>query len=319
MSVLYKRVVNNSSRSVAIIHKGVQVNLPPGEHEVDAKLADAFVAESPLVSFPQDDISVVYSGNQYVDDRIWIANATGNPDQPDKIKIKQFVNKQWQAVEIDNPVKEPRAIKKSMQGPMVEVIAKDGNPEGLNLFPYEMKLPPYTRAPLPKNMATWALNRESHKDREQGIVLIKSRAPSEFEPNMGWSLDDMKLYLAFVDPDATPVPSQADVENQNKKELNAEFRRKVGGSTKGKLEDLEEFVAEAVQGLVHQAKRDAMKRLFFRLANPSYTLPTRAQFEELKTGRKVTKRDVEADDIGAVVDALNTAERQLSELDNGPA
>ena len=318
MSVLYKRVLNNSSRSVAIIHKGVQVNLPPGEHEVDASLADAFVAESPLVSYPQDDIGIVYGGNQYVDDRIWVANTTGNPDQPEKIKTKHWVNKQWQFVDVDNPVKAPRIIKKTMQGAMVEVIAKDGAPEGLNLLPQEIRLPPYTRAPLPKNIATWALNREGRKDKEQGVTLIKSRAPTDFEPNMGWSLDDMKLYLSFVDPDAPAVPSQADVENQNKKELNAEFRRKVGGSTKGKLEDLEEFVAEAVQGLVHQAKRDAMKRLFFRLADPAYKLPTRAQFEELKTGRKL-KPKVEADDIGAVVDALNTAERQLSELDNGPA
>lgn len=314
MSVLYKRVVNNSPRSVAIVHKGVQVTLPPGEHEVDAGLAAAFINESPYVREAGEDIGVVFNGNQFVDDRIWVANVTGDPDAPEKTKIKQFVNKQWQLVDHDNPIKRPRTVKKSMGGAMVEVIAKDGVPEGRNMFPQQMSLPPYTRTPLPKNIATWALTRESRKDRaEQGITIIKSRAPTDFEPNMGWSLDDMRLYLSFVDPDAKPIPTTKEVETNSVKDLNAEYRKMVGGATKAKTAEQESWVAEKLNAMIHQEKREAMKRLFFRLANPEYVLPTREQFEELKTGRKASRNEVAADDIGAVVDALNIAEQQLGD------
>ena len=64
-------------------------------------------------------------------------------------------------------------------------------------------------------------------------------------------------------------------------------------------------MADNIKKELYKAKAEAYKRLYFRLANPSFPLPTSAQFEALKVGDTQIEETVDPEQINSVLDALN--------------
>jgi hypothetical protein len=186
----------------SIFHNGQQIILQSYEEKLVApEVAERFFETCPgLVSPVHEDI-----GGEYVeegDDKtyVWIANMTGDPDGPPNITKKIAEGKRWVTREVPNPKLQPRPISEKALGGMQEYIGKGGALEALNLFPTVFTVPPYKRRKLPTLTANWMLGRDAKCERENQGKLIRSRAPTQFEPDITWPLNEMRQYLRLMDP-----------------------------------------------------------------------------------------------------------------------
>ena len=261
---------NNTSIPQNIVFQGKQIILDSNE-EMDfiQAVAEKFIElRSPLVSVVQSEIGGVYDDQQ--PDVVWVANMTGNPDAPDVIKAKLFFNRQWQMIDTENPKKKARPLVMHCDQGMRSYTAKDGALEALNLPKKEIKIPPYKRRALPINEAKWWLNRDAVSETHYRGQSIKSRPPTDFEPNARdideWGLDDLRAYLRLLDPGAETGRSQATVVTEAKK--------------RGHRKDEEVFAH------VEEEKHLALKRIYFRLVDPRYPVPTKSEFLEFVHGAK---------------------------------
>ena len=264
---------NNTGVPQSIVFNGKQIILESNrEQDFIQAVADKFVeSRSPLVSVVEEDVGGVYEDED--DGLIWIANITGNPDAPEKVLSKLFVDRRWQMVEIDNPKREPRMLVNKFDMGMKSYIAKDGAIEALNLPKRRIEIPPFKRRALPSNQAKWWLNRDAISEAAIRGCSIKSRAPTEFEPNPknvdDWSLDDLRAYLKLMDPGAEMGRSEASVVSEAKKR----------GHRK----------PEEVSAHIEEEKYLITKRIYFRLVDPQYSVPTKSQFLEFVHGQKEIK------------------------------
>jgi hypothetical protein len=227
---------------------------PKAEITVEETLAKEFLMQcGDLVREVLEDESI---GGVYEDaavaQTVWLANFTGNPDAPKTIKRRKKLGKgDWAYVDEPNPVAEPMDVVRSHDGGMEEYATQDG-PMGRNLGPIEIRVPRYQRRQLPKPIANWCLNREANNRlvHSVGARLRLSRAPSAFEPNMTWELDDIRCYLEMMDRSAVLGPSEKDL-----------------------------AVAEDKDLALRDARELCMRRLHFRLADLQYRLITRKEFD----------------------------------------
>tara|TARA_Y100000310_G_scaffold307095_1_gene348906 strand:- start:2370 stop:3299 length:930 start_codon:yes stop_codon:yes gene_type:complete len=272
-------IKNNTGVPQSVVFKGRQIVLDAhGQGNFDSEVADHFIKNrSPLVSMVEEEPDI-YEG---ATEMVWLANFTGNEDLPETVNVKQWVGGKWARADVPNLLREPIVIERWCDGGMQEYIAKDGAPESFNLAKIRFRLPPYTRRLFPKDLATWSLIRDATTEFRGGTV--KSRAPTSFEPNESWSLDDSRGYLRLIDPSANVGPSETDVRSKAAKDPEA---IKAGES--------------GLQAYVDDAKRTLLRRLFFRVANPQYHLPLREEFNEFMRG----ETPVELSDADAVMDML---------------
>ena len=234
----------------------------------------------------------VYGGET---EMVWIANFTGNEDLPETISAKQWSGGRWAWANIPNPLRKKKSVERLMDGGMKEYTAKDGAPEAHNLGKIPFRLPAFTRRLYPKHLAAWSLHRDAVSDVQGSI--IKSRAPSSFEPTLSWSLDDMRGYLRLIDPDAKVGPSEHDVRERAAKDPEAARAGESG-----------------LQAYVDEAKKVLDRRIFFRVADPQYHRPTREEFSEFMAGESpVQKSDTDAVMdmlIGSADDAIGKAKKK---------
>ena len=118
---------------------------------------------------------------------------------------------------------------------------------------------------------------------------MKSRAPSMFEPKPenadDWSLNELRAYLQLLDPTAEMGRSEEQVGRDAKKRNHRKD--------------------EEIRAHVEEEKSLIMKRLYFRLADPRYPIPTRRDFEEFVRG--APEPDAAMSD-----DVVEKAEKQLT-------
>jgi hypothetical protein len=261
---------NNTGVPQSIVFNGKQIILDANqEKDFIQVVADKFVEmRSPLVSAVEEDIGGIYEEED--DGLVWIANVTGNPDAPDKVMAKVYVDRRWQMVEVDNPKKEPRMLANKFDMGMKSYIAKDGAVEALNLPKKNIELPAFKRRALPSHEAKWWLNRDAIAEPAIRGCSIKSRPPTEFEPNPknvdDWSLDDLRAYLKLMDPGAEMGRSESSVVSEAKKR----------GHRK----------PEEISAHIEEEKYLITKRIYFRLVDPQYAIPTKSQFLEFVHGQK---------------------------------
>lgn len=133
-------------------------------------------------------------------------------------------------------------------------------------------------------------------------AAIKSRAPSDFEPRPNtiddWSLDDLRAYLKLMDPEAENGRSEEQVIRDAKKRNHR------------KPEEIEVHIEEE--------KSLIMKRLFFRLADPQYPVPSRRDFNEFIRGAVQQEVQVEDDVVDQVEKQLTKARRRNKSKDVQP-
>ena len=272
-------IQNNTGVPQSIVFKGKQIILDASSTgSFDEEVAKKFIeSRSPLVSIIEEEPDLFDGGTEMV----WIANFTGNEDLSETISVKHWSGGRWSRTDIPNPKREARVIERFMDMGMKSYTAKDGVFEGMNLPKTRFRLPAFTRRAFPKNLANWSLKRDALSDLNGS--LVKSRAPTMFEPDESWSLDDARGYLRLIDPSAPVGSSESDVIKKASQDPEAVRAGESG-----------------VMAYVTAAKRTVLRRLFFRVADPQYHLPTREEFNEFMRGEVPASRS----DADAVMDML---------------
>jgi hypothetical protein len=261
-----KRIYNQTAVTQSISWKGVLLSIKPYEEQlVDPDIADAFLDRCMdfVVTAPDEFATVATMEPEKK--TVWIANMTGNPDAPAKIELREWKEKQWQWIQCENPVKNPINLREYALGPMVEYTSKDGVLEALNTPGKYITVPAFQRVEFDSGTAQWFLERSNMSSpvSRSGTFpkCVVSRKPSNFEPDMSWDLNVMLAYLKFVDPDCKLPRDEQTVTKYMKKKT-----------------------AEEVRQALNEEKRLVMKKLYFRLVDPQYRLPTRREFEEFLKG-----------------------------------
>jgi len=279
------RLRNNTGVAQNIVFQGRQIIMEPNEEaDYHEDVANKFLEmRAPLISVAEEDINESFDGDQR--EYVWVANMTGNPDAPDRVHAKIFLNKQWQYADIPNPNKGARTLRRKSDGGQIEYVAKDGALEAMNSGKVTTEIPPFKRRKFSKTYATWWLNRDGLGDSQSRGSSIKSRAPSNFEPDKNWDLDEMRSFLKLMDPNADLGRSKDQVTKEAKKRNHRK--------------------QEEIEAHIRQEKTLCMKRLYFRLADPRYPIPTRAEFNEYLLGAPAPSNETTNEDI------IGDAEKQL--------
>lgn len=265
-----KRVKNVSGVDQTLVVNGKAMLLRKDQEiDMEAGVATAFLSKLEGLVVELADIGGV------VEDEseklvLWIANMTGDPDARDEVDGRTVEKGRWLPCKRPNPVKQPRTLTETSKGDMQEFIGQSGV-EARNLFPTVWSIPPFKRRKFPLHTGKWFMNRVA-----TGCpgAAIKSRAPSAFEPDMRWDLDDMRMYLGLVAP-GVPL-------GKSLLKLKTDHSKRRGGS--------ETELKQAIR----REKEQLMKRLHKYLANPAIRLPRIEEFEEYKAAQgKPTEPDPE--------------------------
>lgn len=294
---------NNTSVAQSVVYNGRQIVLDPRDTTQFVKeVADKFIEmRSPLVSVVEQEVGGIYSEDD--NDLIWLANFTGNPDASGLIDDKKWIDKRWQTIKIPNPNKEPRELTHQWDPGQETYIGKDGTLEGLNLSPVAYVFPPYQRRLVPSDIANWALKRDSLSGQTTIGALRLSRAKSNFEPDMSWTLNDMRSYLRLIDPQSEIGPSEEEVRRVSKKDS----RIKNAGE-------------EGFKAAVEESKRLLFKRVYFRAADPRYSLPSQGEFLEFVRGEVAPrKRKAKESDVMGMIDKSNKSVAKAKKDQSQPA
>lgn len=185
---------------------------------------------------------------------VWIANVTGNPHAKDEVDVSKIVDGKERWNRIPNPHRKPQALKFRMHQDQIWYGPPDDR-KCLNPAPFDVHIPPYERVQLSANMADTILNRSMFVSavEEKGKVR-PCRAPGQFEPNVTWQLDDIRMYANIVDGKLFSLEA-------------LETTYKAEASYAGD----KNAIAEAKLALLHA--------LFFCLIDDAFSLPTREGFE----------------------------------------
>ena len=283
---------NNTGVPQSIVFKGRQIVIDGNaEQTFDEQVATMFLEmRQPLVIKAEDPVDAFSDDPENM---VWIANMTGNIDLPEKVQVKRLINKSWEYVDAPNPKRKKTEIKREWDMGMQSYTAKDGALEMLNLGKKWITVPAFSRRLFPKNVASWSLNRDSRLEPESRGSITKSRAPTEFEPTSHWKLDDIRAYFRLIDPGAEVGPSEAEVRKAAKTDENAVRAGESGEAA-----------------YVDAAKRLIINRLFFRVVDPQYTLPTQAEFHEFITGVSGTAPDSEAAVLGLLASSTKAVQKR---------
>lgn len=255
-----KILKNKTNVAQGVVHNGKQIILKAKEERAfDDVIASAFIAEcSPFVVEVSPDVGAVQTDKEATT-MVWIANFTGNPDAPESFKRRKWDGREYVETTVPNDLREPRPLIRFMDLGMQEYTNKDGVLEALNLPKVEVRIDPYKRKEMPKNTAAWFINRDAVQDKYNRGACGLSRPPTPFEPTFDWDLDDMRTYLKLADPNATLGPTE----------------KEAAAARPGDEE-----------AAIQEAKLVCLRRLFFRVANPDYRLPTKREFDEFKAASK---------------------------------
>lgn len=269
-----KKIRNLSQTPQWVVWKGKQIVIPGGETaDVDVEIAKLFMKQHEGLIEETIDIGSVY--NVKADRDVWVANVTGDLDASPTVKVKRSEKGRWYEVDIPNPLKDPYTVQRVMKGGMKEVIGKSGL-EALNLLPVTIKVPPYKRVKLPPHVAKWFMQRVAMSGVRD---CIKSRAPSAFEPDASWAIDDLRIYLELIDPNVTEV---------QKGPSEKKIRGKLFGTGKG---------AESNKAkILREHKERLLKRIFRRVFDTKYRLPTKEEFEAVKLANSNKFGDADPED-----------------------
>jgi hypothetical protein len=136
------------------------------------------------------------------EEEVWVANVTGNPAYPAVVTYKLYDStiKGYKEHSATNELATPMTIKfRYNPGQKMDTV----NKKLWNQPPRTIKLPAYSRRPLPMSVARpWldscAMMQSNAKD---GLALIISRAPTDWEAKESWELDDLIHYGEMLQRD----------------------------------------------------------------------------------------------------------------------
>ena len=104
------------------------------------------------------------------------------------------------------------------------------------------------------------MKRDGSQSKEMRGLTGYAREPQEFEPQLSWEFDKLVHWAKLVDGHGfKDQPFEKEVAQEAAKHYSR-------GITK--------------ESFLRQAKQELYKRIFFRVADPKYKLPTRTRFEQ---------------------------------------
>jgi hypothetical protein len=276
------RVRNKSPLEKYVIRQGTKITFGAFEERVMVDdLAKEFMKKFPndVEKIPEEDFGAV-AQPMTKSGSVWLANVTGDPDGPDTLQVKERLPKGWATkgspffeASIKNPAKDPSTLKYTIGGSQVEYVNESGGLSAWNKPSQVISIPPFRRVELGQYIAEWLLNREAGS-AIPGVIgeyprrVILSRPPNKFEPNLNWELFDLSEYLKLIDSEAPVEESEAKIRSRFKKRTESE-----------------------IQVEIETIKRKVMKRLYFRLVNPKYILPSEDEWNDYIAGLKEPKKE----------------------------
>jgi hypothetical protein len=287
---------NNSDRAQFVFWKGNQIILAPGQEDNFApNIAEYFLKQcSPYV----EHIDLTSGSLQMSKEEpsvLWVANITGNPDASQTFSVNRRnsrTNEFLGTVQIENNIFLPRVLKYRAQGSEIPITEQDGTKSSIMLGPTLYEIMPFKRLEFPTATAKWLLQRESLATNVGGTpvpgrqpALIRSRPPSAFEPASAtaWPIDQMRCYLYMCDASVTKQqlgPSEA----------------QLAADAKGKSKD-------ELEKMIRNTRFVLWKRLFTRLVDPRFRLPTKEEFDMVFNS--TFEKEANSDKTNKVVDNLN--------------
>lgn len=262
-----KKLKNVTSFPQNIVVKGNKIALNPGEErDFPIDLASIFLYE--CGGLVQEVKKHDYEHQFEIDNVMWVANVTGAPWLKNKTHTHSWYSKQEHRTvykEVEGENQDPMSVKWDYDPGMQEYQGQDGGLLALNLFKQTIVIPPFKRIRVPMDIGKWLLKRDRQQTPQMQGCLMKSRAPSDYEPSMSWTLEGIQAYLKFLDNDAKVGKSEAQIRN---------FASRKKGADDGSAELA-----------VVRAKQELLNQLYFYLVNPQCRLPTQQQFEEFRRGK----------------------------------
>jgi hypothetical protein len=225
---------------------------------VTPALADAFTqACAPHVVRETGGIDVIddTSGMPQVE-YVWLMNATGDPDSDAELRIRKPTKDGSIEEVIPNPQHEPIIVRQRMQGGQRKALIK-GEETVWNMGAVDITIFPFSRKAFDKNTADWLLRRDAGQMQTMRGCIKPARAPSGNEPNDTWELEDLQLYAMMLG-----------IEQY--------------GASRSTLEKEASRLGRSILEVVDDTKTELLKRLFFRIADRDYPLPSQEQWEEFR-------------------------------------
>lgn len=264
-----KTLKNVTSFDHSIVFKGTKITLESGDEEtLPADVADLFLKEHDglVQEVKVDEVEAQFG----IEEPMWIANVTGAPWLKEQTVRDQYYDQRerrsiTKEMEMENA--KPITVSRQYDPGMQEYRGQDGGLLALNLFKKTLTIPPFKRLQVPEVMGRWLLKRDRQQARTMQGCLIKSRKPTAFEPDTSWDLDEIRMYLKYLNP---------------KEDL---------GRSQAQIEALSKGDQERTNTEVRNAKKELMKKLYYYLVSPSCSLPSRREFEEWRKGAPLTDEE----------------------------
>jgi hypothetical protein len=266
-----KVIKNNTSTAQSVVYGGRQIIIKGyAEERMDAALADVFLTKcSPIVEEVfQTHLNAIDSDT---DEVIWIANVTGHPDYPKEVQSKYLKAKRWESASVPNPSAYWFIVQREYDPGQQAYTGRDGSYLTKNLPKIPINIRPFQRKAFKKDIGGWFLRREGNSVAMSGYSpsCIKSRAPTAYEPDMSWHLDEIRAYLQIASSGEAKLPV-------SEKEL-AELAKASG------------FTGPQIADELNKAKKQAVETVWYYVADPKFKLPTRMEVREFLAGKSAVE------------------------------
>lgn len=167
------------------------------------------------------------------EDEVWMANNTGNPFLPAKIKVKYFDKQtnEEKTTEIDNPLRKAKPLEHVLSSQQMVVDSEQGSFKESRSYPGKpVRVPPYTRFKCSRSISEWLSRRDYQQEDLLKNSLVFCREPSAWEPNETWQLDEIQVFAELLDEQTQWgkfVKNKGDEREQKLSLLNALFFRLI--------------------------------------------------------------------------------------------
>jgi len=173
---------------------GLRYDLQPHDvREYPVALADLFLQDRAKYVVEYEPVEIP---SKHGEEKVWIANATGNPMLPEKIWATRVEKGKVIPIEIPNPLRVERVLSRIMQGDWTVVASDDGSGKESRPGPQlRFDFPPFKRFYVSRTYAEWNLRRDATQEEHMRGQLIECAEPRDFEPNDSWSLTRLQAYV----------------------------------------------------------------------------------------------------------------------------
>lgn len=277
----YIRLRNVTEEHLVAIFQGIPVRFEPhAERVLPAVMAEKVKHDLGTKVEEQGERPAVHKPASYFGKTQWLANVSGDPDEPATIVVDKKTNKvtgEEAPVYANNQRARPTPVT-VFCNQREEPIQSDIGTFTFTWPPEHHTLKAGERRELPHGIAETFLREETLAGPQSGKI-IKARAPQESDPSMSWSLEQLTAYFMLVEPTAPAFKMKS--EDQIRAENTA---------ADGKLD------ANAFAVALEDQKYIMYKRCFKRAVDPRYPVPSLDDLDKYmnREARRASKPSDEA-------------------------